>query len=212
MAIPSAISAKLHGLINPDSSGPIGRRELITILEDLFEDAPGAVGTPGGAYAVAGEYGNPYRHHTLLTVATTLPAIAGGANLGVGKLLYTFPAGPILVNSVFMSLGITQTQGNINADTPDVGMGTVIASGAVAVLGGTATFENLVNGVAAANCTGTATAAGGVPTAGVPLAIAAGAAHTVHFNCADGWAASGDAAALLAGYVIIDWSIGAIEP
>jgi len=153
----------------------------------------------------AQEFGDGFVQTTVLTVSTVLPAIAGGASLGVGKLAYTFPAGIILVEAAYMSLGITQTQGNINADTPDIGLGTVIASGAVAVLGGTATFENLITGQTAANCTGTATVAAGVPTAGVPLLIPAASAHTVHINVADGWAASGDAAALLAGTVRLSW-------
>ena len=70
---------------------------------------------------VAGEYGDGYTHTTVLTVATTLPAIAGGAALGVGTLLYTLPAGAAIINSSYFSIGITQTQGHINADTPTVG-------------------------------------------------------------------------------------------
>ena len=164
-------------------------------------------GNVGAAAAgsAAVEYGDSRLHQTVLTVNTTLPAIAGGANLGVGKLLYTFPAGAIVVESAYMSLGITQTQGNINADTPDGGLGTVIASGVVATLDGTATFENIITGQTFNNCTGTAEVKTAIPTANVPFVIEAADAHTVHFNVADGWAASGDAAALLAGTVVINW-------
>ena len=98
------------------------------------------------------EYGDGYHHLTELTVSTTLPAIAGGADLAVGKLLYTFPAGVIAVNVSHMSLAIQQTEGNITADTPDGGLGTVIASGAVAVLSGTATFENILTGQTFDDC------------------------------------------------------------
>ncbi len=151
------------------------------------------------------EVGDAYNHTTILTVSTTLPAIAGGANLAVGKLLYTFPAGEIIIESAYMSMGITQTQGNINADTPDGGLGTVIGSGVVATLDGTATFENIITGQTFTNCTGTAAVKTAIPTANVPLVIAAAGAHTVYFNVADGWAASGDAAALLAGTVVLNW-------
>lgn len=205
MPLPDAINAKLLGLINPAGGGPVGRPELYEILSELFGANPAQQGAAAAGVA-AGEFGTTYSHQTLLQVNTTLPAIAGGGNLAVGKLLYTLPPGRILVNSVAMQLAITQTEGNITADTPDVGIGTVIASGTVAVLGGTATFENLVNGVAAADCDGTPTITGGVPTADVPFLIAAEDAHTIHFNAADGWAASGDAAALLTGFVVIDWS------
>ena len=164
-------------------------------------DTAGAVAT--GAAAV--EYGDRRLHQTVLTIDTVLPAIAGGANLAVGKLLYTFPAGEIMVEAASMSLAITQTEGNITADTPDGGLGTVIGSGVVATLDGTATFENILTGQTFNDCDGTAEVKSAIPTGAVPLIIAAGAAHTVYFNVADGWAASGDAGALLTGTVTLHW-------
>lgn len=148
------------------------------------------------------ERGDSHVHVTILTVSTTLPAIAGGANLGVGKLLYTLPAGACIILGASMSLAITQTQGNITADTPDGGLGSVIASGAVAVLSGTATFEDILTGQTFNDCNGTAE----VTAVQTSMVMQAGAAHTVHFNVADGWAASGDAAALLTGTVVLHWS------
>lgn len=162
------------------------------------------VGT-ANAGTTAVEYGDGRMHQTVLTVSTTLPAIAGGANLAVGKLLYTLPAGAHIIESAYMSVAITQSEGNINADTPDVGLGTVIGTGAVATLDGTATFEDIITGQTAANCTGTATVKTAIPTANVPLVIEAAGAKTIHLNVADGWAASGDAAAALAGTVVINW-------
>lgn len=147
------------------------------------------------------EWGDGFNHTSVITVSTTLPAIAGGANLGVGKLIYTLPAGAVMVRAAYMSVAITQTQGNINADTPDVGLGTTIASGVVALLSGTAAFENVMTGQTAANCTGTAT----VETVTASLDIEAADDHTVYINVADGWAASGDAAALLTGTVVLHW-------
>src|SRR3990167_5303383 len=145
----------------------------------------GAAGTDQTAV----EYGDGRLHQTVITVGGALPDIAGGADLAVGKLLYTFPAGAVIVESAYMSVGITQTQGFINADTPDVGLGTVIASGVVAVLGGTGTFENILTGQTAANCTGTATVKTALPTAGVPFIIEAADDRTLYLNVADGGAA-----------------------
>lgn len=147
------------------------------------------------------EQGDALHHKTTLTLATVLPAIAGGAALGVGKLIYTFPAGAINIRATQMNVSITQTEGNIDADTPDGGIGTVIASGVVSVLGGTATFENLLTGQTFDNCTGTAE----LKTVATSLVIEAASAHTIHFNVADTWAASGDLAAIVAGTVIIEW-------
>jgi hypothetical protein len=160
------------------------------------------VGAAGTGFTAV-EYGDGALHKTVLTASTTLPAIAGGAALSVGKLAYTFPAGAIVVHAAYMSIGITQSQGNITADTPDVGLGTVIAAGANALISDTGSAENILTGQTAANCSGTATVALVVNQV---LAIAAGGAHTVYLNVADDWAASGDAAAAVAGTIVLEWS------
>lgn len=151
--------------------------------------------------ATAVEYSDGIRHKTVLTVDTVLPAIAGGADLAVGKLLYTLPAGVILVEAAYMSLAITQTTAKITADTPDGGLGTTIGSGVVNVLGGNAAFENILTGQTFNDCDGTAEVASSAPA----LLIAAGGNKTVYFSVADGWAADGDPAAILAGTVVLHW-------
>lgn len=154
------------------------------------------------------EYGDGYTHTTVLTVNTTLPAIAGGAALGIGKLLYTLPAGAVLIPSSYFSLAITQTQGNITADTPVVGLGTTIASGAVSVLSGTAAFQNISAGKAATNCNGAATtqtATATVSPFSLVIAATGGLNHTIYANVAGTWTAGGDAAALLTGTVVLNW-------
>lgn len=164
----------------------------------------GNTGSLGGAWVQEViEYGGKRSHQSEILIQGTLPAIAGGANLGVGRLLYTFPAGEIIVHAASMSVAIKQTQGNITADTPDVGLGTVIASGAVALLSGTATFENILTGQTAADCDGTATVKTVIDQ---ELLIATAGAHTVYLNVADGWAASGDTGALILGRVVLNWS------
>jgi hypothetical protein len=146
------------------------------------------------------EWGDFYQHTAVITVNTTLGAIAGGASLGLGKKIYDLPAGACIIDSAYMSIAITQTQGHITADTPEIGLGTVVASGAVAVLSGTATFENILTGQVAADCDGTATVK---TVADQVLVVETGSAHSVYLNVADGWAASGDAAALLTGTVVL---------
>jgi len=158
------------------------------------------VGTAASG-VTAVERGNDVFHQVTLSVNTTLGAIAGGAALGLGKKIYDLPAGAVVTGLAYMSVAITQTQGHINADVPKVGLGTVIASGAVSVLSGTATFQDILAGVSATNCTGT-------PTLGLtntPVLKAAAAARSVYLNVAATWAASGDAAALLTGTVVLDY-------
>jgi hypothetical protein len=165
------------------------------------------IGTPGVGVSAA-EYGDGFNHTSVLMLGAgcVLPAIAGGASLGVGTLLYTLPAGAQVIRSSYMSVGITQTAGNINANTPTVGLGTVIASGAIAVLSGTAAFQNINVGKAAANCTGSATEQAGLATSSpFGLVTDVGGVKAVYYNAAASWSASGDPGALLAGTVTLDW-------
>lgn len=188
------------------SSTEIGYLDNISsaIQTQLNTKAPITPSVVGAAETgiTATEYGDDYQHTTVLTLDTVLPAIAGGADLGVGVLLYTLPAGAMVIDKAYMSVAITQTEDNITADTPEVGLGTVIASGAVAVLSGTATFENILTGQVAADCDGTASVK---TVADQILVIESDSAHTIHLNVADGWAASGDVGALLTGTVVLHW-------
>lgn len=168
------------------------------VVHGIQVDGLGTANT--GTTAV--EYGDKKHRTVVLTVSTTLPAIAGGANLAVGKLLYTLPAGACIVKAAKLSVAVTQSQGNINADTPDIGLGTTIASGVNAVLSANAAFENILTGQTAANCTGTATVK---TVADQVLVVETAGAHTVYLNVADGWAASGDAAAVVAGTVVLEY-------
>lgn len=146
--------------------------------------------------------GDPGCYVTTLHIDTTLPAIAGGAALAVGKALFSFPAGRIVVHATGMNLALQQTEDNVTDDTPDGGIGTTIGSGAVAVLGGTAAFENMLTGQTFNDCDGTAE----VLTLGTQLVIQAADSHVVYFNVADTWASSGEAALGLTGTVTIVWS------
>ena len=147
-------------------------------------------------------YGTPEGYRTVVTANYTLPAIAGGASLGVGLAALTLPAGERQVTGSKLNIAIKQTQGNITADTPEVGLGTTIASGANATLGAVgAAAENIMEGVVAADCNGTAT----VGNVNTNLVIATASSHIVYLNVADGWAASGDTAAAISGTFEVFW-------
>lgn len=154
------------------------------------------------AYVVSETRGDKGGYRTTLHINTTLGAIAGGANLALGKLIMTFPAGRVFVERSAMDVAIKASQANIVADTPDVGVGTTLGSGVQALLSGAgATTENMITGQTAADCNGTATKA----QVDTFLSIAASGDHTVYLNVADGWAASGDTGAYLSGTVDIFW-------
>lgn len=165
--------------------------------------APTNVGAAGtGATAV--ETGTETVHVTTLTVSKATPAIAAAANQSTGIATYTLPAGVKVIKSARFSLGLTQAGALIAADTPEIGLGTTIGSGANATLGAVgAGAENILHGastVALTNCTGTAQIDGAV----VNLYVAAADSHVIYINIADGWAGA-DAGPTVAGTVVLEW-------
>lgn len=157
------------------------------------------------ANITAVERGDGFQHTTVLTLAGVAATIGDNVALGTGSLLYTFPAGEIIVDSAYISIGINLTTGTPTTDTPDAGLGTVVASGAVSVLSGTATFEDTITGQTATDVAGTATVVTALPTAGISLIIPAASAHTIYFNIADTWADVTDTAATLTGTAVLKW-------
>lgn len=151
------------------------------------------------------EYGNEVVHKTVLTLdEMAVGSPAGAANLGFGKLLYTLPAGACIVNSSKFDVSL-QGGGTVDSDTPDVGLGTVIASGAVAVLSGTATFENIMTGQTFNDCNGTAEVKTALATSSpFALVIETADAHTIYLNAADGWAGADSVTAT--GTITIYWT------
>lgn len=207
-------SVRSGAVYTPSSIGIISNvpstgTDILDLMADgcIVVSTSANVGTPATG-VTAQEFGDAYSHTTILTLgaACVLPAIAGGASLGVGTLLYTLPAGAQIITSARMAVGITQTQAHINTDTPTVGLGHVVASGVIAVLSGTASFQSIAVGKAAANCTGTATVQT-APASVTPFALVSesGGVKAVYFNAAFAWAASGDAGALLSGTVALRW-------
>lgn len=155
------------------------------------------------AGVTAVHYGDGLNVTAVLTLTNVVLTVGTSQNLGVGALLYTLPAGANLIRDAYMSVAIAGV--STTTDTPDVGLGTVVASGAIVTLDGTATFENIITGQTASDTNGTAAVKGAGPTAGNPLEITTGGAHTVYFNAADGWGANADAAGTLNGTVVLSY-------
>ena len=155
------------------------------------------------------EYGDGYNHVTVLTVSQTNSlTLADDGSICDGYLLYTLPAGACIVHAAYMSMSVTAGSAQLQADTPDVGLGTVIGTGGVSVLGGTGTFENILFGLAAADANGTATVKTAMTTDALGgLAIDTANAHTIHFNAAAVWSddTTPDLTADIAGTVVLKW-------
>ena len=142
-------------------------------------------------------------------------ATAAGVALAFGELLFDFTDGvasgsggfDVYVASAFMNITVTDsTSGAPNAaDTPDVGLGTVVASGAVATLDGTGTFEDLLTGQTATDCALTYIKASEA-TANAYTATTMASAKGCYLNVADTWTGVMGAEKLLAnGTIIVDW-------
>lgn len=166
-----------------------------------FAATPAATVVPATGTVVANETGVDSHRITTIDIANLNLITTTNANKGDGKLIYTLPAGNIIIKRATIALGITGTGSANAADTPDLGLGTVVASGAVAVLSGTATFENILTGQTVSACDGTLV----LNSVATTLAIASSAAHSIYLNIADGWAGV-DAGMLATGRVIIEWA------
>jgi len=167
----------------------------------------GVIGT-AGTNVTAAHYGDGYHHTTVLTLTDVAIAIAAAADEGNGALIYTFPAGVHIHEVSYMSVAL-QGGGTVNADTPDIGIGSVVASGANALLSAVgATSEDYITGQTASDCNGTATVVGPLgATAGILTGISLNKAadvKAVYLNVADGWAGTDTVAA--SGTVVLKWS------
>jgi len=179
----------------------IDQATITTLITSSAITNSANVGTANtGVTAV--ERGDGRQHQTVLTFTNlAVGSATGAANLAFGKLLYTLPAGVQNYKVAYMNVTLTGAAG-IVADTPDVGIGTVIGSGAVAVLGGTATFEDIITGQTSGAIDGTNAIIANDNT--VDLFRNTADAKTVHLNVADGWAAAG--AVTATGTIVLEWS------
>lgn len=179
-------------------------------LDNIGTGFTTGAGTPGTNVTAKEMMATDGRRTTRLTL-TNFSLGNGGDTLAlaIGGLIYTFPAGDIVLHGeAHMKGAFSSTAAYTNV--LDAGVGSVIASGAVAVLGGTATFEDLIGGTttAALNAGGavvaTQSSAGSVPN----RLIAAAGAHTLHLNAAGTWT---DVAAaqpvLFTGIVEFTWQL-----
>jgi hypothetical protein len=168
-----------------------------------------------GSGVTATEYGDGFIHNTRLALAVTDAFTTGdNAALGDGHLIYTFPAGQIVVHSAsLVDIAITSASTEQQNDTPDVGLGTTEATGVIATLDGTPAMENILTGQtwSTGKMNGTAQSAvdmADVATGNGGLVIADGGDHTVYLNIADTWAddLGGDLTADVTGVVHLVWS------
>lgn len=160
------------------------------------------VGTAGTNVAAA-EYGDGYHHTSVLTLTgvALLPTIPADAE-GAGAQIYTFPAGDYM--GLASHLDITAGVFDSATNAAIIGLGSVIATGDVSDLNGTATFEDWLTGQAIADVSSPATEKSTIMTAGAPLVFEAAGSHGLFVNIAGTWNAT-VASLTLTGTVTIRW-------
>lgn len=166
--------------------------------------------TPVGTVSIV-EHGNGKDVTTVLTLTNFIVgALAGaGAALGLGNIVYAFPAGQHLeLVSSLSSLVLTAAGTTVSTDT---GLGSVIATGAISVLSGTATFEDRLTGqtISAEAAGGAAVSALTAATAGIGTGISlnvAGSVKNVFLNSAGTWNADNTGNLTATGTIILKWT------
>ncbi len=173
-------------------------------------------GTVGASTITAEETSVGSEHTTKLTLTNFAVGTSGdNASLAFGAKIYTWPAGHIIVNKASLVGGLTAAI-SVTTDTPEVGLGTVVATGAAATLT-TATWENIMDGGATGSATdgvgvapdvaGTLFGKSSLSTISPFIKASGGAARDVFLTVADGWADVAAAGAVtFTGTIILNWT------
>lgn len=181
------------------------------VLDNLFigfTEGAGTVGT--GVTAVERKSFDGRRHTTLTLTDVSLGNGGDGAALAIGALVYTFPAGDIVLHGEAHITGAFSSTGAYT-NVLDAGVGSVIGSGVQSVLSGVdAAAEDLIGGTTTgALNAGGALVASQSSTGSIPnRLIASAAAHTLHINAAGTWTDIAAAAPVLfTGTLEFTWQV-----
>ena len=188
----------------------------ITVDDLTVDDITGDVisstaqGTAGAATVSVSTIGDGRDFTTVLTLTNfVVGALAGAAAaLAVGNKVFSFPAGAHLHYATYMSV-TCECAGT--AKSPKIGIGSVIATGAAAVLNGTATFMDYITEQSATGTTATTTPTvkTSVATAGAMTGISNNAAadvKDVFLNAAATWAANNTGNLTSSGTITLRWT------
>lgn len=193
----------VNSTFHRDHDGTSKKPDTVTIeqMRQLLNPNTGVA--PAGV--TAEEYGDGYNHTTVLTIAMEDAInVADNAALADGALVYTFPAGAIIVTSAYLSAAIEVAEDTTNS-AAEAALGTVVAADANATIGASsATAEDLSGPADSITCDGVAEV---VTMLATDVLIASGDAHTVFFNIASTWADTDgiDLTGDLSGTAVINW-------
>ena len=210
--------------INDRNFTPDEGQKSLPVYADKFNDVIDIVETNGNlkytttGAAVSGltitDYGNEVDHRTVIagtffTAAGVLTAAAlpGAASpRAFGKKVFDFPAGGIRVSNAVFDLDI---EASLSSTAAEIGLGTVIATGATATLANSSTFGDIINGTSGGITAGTAGNPGDyqrVAAAETDAAAFDGSstAKDMYLNIAAAWDATGTY--IVSGTISFNWS------
>jgi len=210
------IHVDASGLTNTNSDELVGVKIEVPATADSAIQANGLinstknVGVVGAGTVSAVETGDGRDFTTTLTLTNfVVGAVPGGAALAVGNIIYEFPAaGMHVVKACAANIGFTIVG---TGQTPVYALGSVVGSGAVATLAGTATFfDYQAAQYTAADTAGTATKEGPfVATVGALAGIAlnkTGDEKSLFLNSAETWAGDNAGDLTASGTITIHWT------
>lgn len=206
MAATAIRSGPGKGGVTPGTA-QAGKPEVLDTAGALTGAPLSTVGV-AGALVTAVETGDGIRHVTRLTLASFAVGTSGdNASKAIGAVIYTLPTGAIAITRTTMDVALTLADA-VQTDTPEIGIGNVVASGVNATLGAVgATSENVFEGEAVADVAGTSFRNGKAPLNGTGCVIRTGDAHALYLNVADGWADLTAASAVTAtGVIVLEWT------
>lgn len=201
-------------ILEVDTINPRTANGPITIGGLTIEDgvvATTALGTTPVETVVITEYGDGRDVTTKLVLTNfVVGTLAGaGAALGLGNIVYAFPAGQHfeLVSS-FSAIVLTCAGTPVITNT---GLGSVIASGAVSDLDGTGTFEDrlIAQAITTDPVGGAPVSNLAVPTLGLDNGIAlntASSVKNVFLNSAGTWNANNTGNLTASGTIVLKWT------
>lgn len=162
----------------------------------------------------AQEYGSGPHHTTVLTMTNfSLGNLADNAALGIGAKFYTLPAGEFQITRATIYGGLTAAV-SVTAQTPEVAIGTVVASGVISAT--TTTMENVIDGGSGGSLGDASNTApdlvGGIfrksnlTTVAPIIKASAGLSHDLFLNAAATWAdITTVAPVLFTGIITLNW-------
>ncbi len=151
-----------------------------------------------GGTSIVIHSGDGINQTAVVTLTAEALTVGSSASLGVGLNICNVPPGNVTIHSSFIDVALSGV--STTNDTPEVGLGTVQASGAVSTL--TSTQDDIMAGVAMADTNGTAY----INSVATLVNRLTGDGHAIWLNFADAWGANADAVAAITGTVRINYT------